>query len=65
MSNGKTPLDHRTEGRAPAQVAPYLDVARRHGDKPSQKEMALTRRPRDEDDNARAKRFVDIERDDT
>jgi hypothetical protein len=58
---GKAPLD-RAQDDSESRAAAFADIARRSGDKVGAKEMAMTRRPRDEDPALRAEKFVRIER---
>jgi hypothetical protein len=58
--DGKAPLDNRTE---PEQRSDrYAEIERRSGETIGAKEMAMTRKPRDEDASKRAAKFLDIER---
>ena len=59
---GKAPLDQNTTLGNETRAERYAEIERRQGDKVSQKEMAMTRRPRAEDDSKRAEKFLDIER---
>jgi hypothetical protein len=59
---GKALLDNAASFDTEARAARYADIARRQGETIGQKEMALTRRPRDEDASLRAKKFIEIER---
>jgi hypothetical protein len=59
---GRNPLDHVDEGDAEARARRFAEIERRQGDAPGAKEMAMTKRPRDEDAAKRAGRFLDIER---
>ena len=61
-SEGKAPLDNRTEPPAENSADRYAEIERRSGDKIGAKEMALTKKPRDEDASKRAEKFIDIER---
>lgn len=61
-TDGKAPLDNRDEGPAEARAERFAEIERRDGDAIGRKEMALTKKPRDEDASKRAERFVDIER---
>lgn len=58
---GKAPLD-RAQDENESRASAFADIERRNGDKVGQKEMAMTRRPRDEDPALRAEKFVEIER---
>jgi hypothetical protein len=59
---GKAPLDQNTTLGNEARAERYAEIERRQGVKVSQKELAMTRRPREEDDSKRAEKFLDIER---
>ncbi|TVQ53175.1 MAG: hypothetical protein EA355_13790 [Rhodobacteraceae bacterium] len=61
-TDGKAPLDNREEGSAEARAERYAEIERREGDGIGRKEMALTKKPRDEDASKRAEKFLDIER---
>lgn len=63
MSNtGKAPLDNATDLGTEARAERYAEIARRQGETIGQKEMAMTRRPRDEDASKRAEKFLEIDR---
>ena len=62
MTEGKAPLDNRTETGDDGRAERYAEIERRAGGKPGAKEMALTKNKRAEDDAKRAEKFVDIER---
>jgi hypothetical protein len=59
---GKAPLDNRSETSEDGRAERFAEIERRSGDKVGAKEMALTKKPRDEDDSKRAEKFVEIER---
>lgn len=59
---GKMPLDNRTEGDDETRAERFAEIERRKGDKVGAKEMAMTKKPRDEGDSKRAEKFLDIER---
>ena len=61
-STGKAPLDNATDLGTTARAERFADIARRKGETIGAKEMALTKRPRDEDTAKRAEKFLDIER---
>lgn len=61
-STGKAPLDNATDLGNEARAERYADIARRKGETIGAKEMAMTKRPRDEDSSKRAEKFLDIER---
>jgi hypothetical protein len=60
---GKAPLDNTTPLGAEARAERFAEIERRQGDTVGRKEMAMTRRSRDEDQSKRrAEKFLDIER---
>jgi hypothetical protein len=59
---GKARLDNATDLGTETRAERYADIARRQGETIGAKEMAMTRRPRDEDASKRAEKFIDIER---
>jgi hypothetical protein len=61
-TDGKAPLDNRDEGPAEARAERFAEIERRDGEAIGRKEMAMTKRPREEDASKRAERFLDIER---
>lgn len=61
MRDGKMPLD-RGRTPTPGRVAEYARIQRESGETPGEKTLAMVRRPREEDDAARAARFAEIER---
>ena len=61
-NTGKAPLDNATDLGTETRAERYAEIARRKGDTVGAKEMAMTRRPRDEDASKRAEKFLDIER---
>ncbi|MGF1658724.1 MAG: hypothetical protein ACFCUS_04800 [Rubrimonas sp.] len=62
MTEGKAPLDNRAEPPAERSADRYAEIERRSGEKIGAKEMALTKKPREEDASRRAEKFLDIER---
>lgn len=44
----KSPLDHRSDAGRAHRAERYADIARKEGEGPGEKEMAMTRRKRDE-----------------
>ena len=62
MAEGKAPLDNRVEPPAEASAERYADIERKSGETVGAKEMALTKKPREEDASKRAEKFLDIER---
>jgi hypothetical protein len=60
-SEGKAPLDRINED-SETRAAAFADIERKNGDKVGAKEMAMTKRPRDEDPAQRTEKFLDIER---
>jgi hypothetical protein len=61
-THGKAPLDNRSETSEDGRSERYAEIERRTGEKIGAKEMALTKKPREEDDSKRAEKFLDIER---
>ena len=60
-SEGKAPLDKIAEENE-KRAAAFADIERKNGETVGAKEMAMTRRPRDEDPALRAEKFVGIEK---
>jgi hypothetical protein len=58
---GKAPLD-RIDEDSDKRAAAFAEIERRNGETVGAKEMAMTKRPRDEDPALRAEKFVGIER---
>jgi hypothetical protein len=61
-AEGRNPLDHADETGAEARARRFAEIERREGEPPGAREMAMTRRARDEDAAARTRAFLDIER---
>jgi hypothetical protein len=61
-SHVKTPLDNRVESADDGRKERFAEIERRSGATIGQKEKALTRNARAEDDSSRAKKFVEIDR---
>lgn len=59
---GKARLDNRGDDGRESRPQRYAEIERRAGEAPGAKEMAMTRRPREEDASQRAERFLDMER---
>lgn len=62
MTEGKTILDHASAEPDARRPKKFAEIERRQGDAPGAKEMAMTRRRRDEDDATRAARFLEQDR---
>jgi len=62
MTEGKTILDHAPKEPDARRPQKFADIERRQGETPGAKEMAMTRRRREEDDATRAARFLDRDR---
>lgn len=58
---GKAPLDTGRTPETPDRAARFAEIERREGAAPGAKEMAMTRRPRAEDQSTRLARFLDID----
>ncbi len=61
-TEGKNPLDHVDETSDATRSARFAEIERREGEGPGAKEMALTRKPRDEDAALTARRLLEVER---
>lgn len=59
---GKAPLDNATDLGTEARAERYATIARQQGETISQKELAMTKRPRDEAEQRRAEKFLEIDR---
>lgn len=60
-AEGKMPLDNRHE-EGGARAERFAGIERQSGETIGAKEMALTRKPRDEDAARRAGKFLEIDR---
>lgn len=62
MAMSKSPIDHVSNLGTQARAERFAEIARHQGETIGRKEMAMTKRPRDEDSAERAERFIDMER---